>query len=85
MTDPADVGPLVNQTRALLAGRPAQIQSAVLADLLAIYLAGHIIRDSPVETNALRERLLDLHVGLVRELIPVNAAQIHGLKEAGHD
>lgn len=74
----AEVGQIVDQARALLAGRKPEVQSAVLADLLAMYLAGHIIRDGPAETDALRERLLDLHVDLVRQLVPVNAAIIRG-------
>lgn len=79
MTEPAEVvGLIVKRMGVLLAGHPAEIQGAVLADLLAIYLAGHHIHGSQVRTDALRERLLEMHVGAVRELIPVNAEQIHG-------
>lgn len=76
--DAKEVRRIANQARHLLAGRPAAVQSAVLADLLAIYLAGHIVRGDPVKTDVLREQLLDLHVDLVRQLVPVNAATIHG-------
>lgn len=69
----AEVGQIVGQARALLAGRPSPVQSAVLADLLASYLAGHIVRADPAGTDELREQLLALHLGLVRQLIPVNA------------
>lgn len=72
------VNPIVEQARAALAGHPAHIQGAVLADLLATWLGGHIIHDSPAETDALRDRLLALHVGVVRQLVPINAAVIHG-------
>jgi hypothetical protein len=65
---------------ALLAGLAPQLQGGVLADLLAIHLAQHIIRDSPAETNALRDRLLDMHIAVARQLIAVNAAQIHGAR-----
>lgn len=75
---PAMVDPIVDQIRPLLAGQPAELVGAVLADLLAIWLAGHIIPDDPAETNALREALLDFHIRLVRRLIPVHAAAIHG-------
>ena len=34
---------LVQRIRPLLAGRAAQMQGAVLADLLAIWIAGHIV------------------------------------------
>lgn len=73
----AEVGYVVDQARILLAGRPAVIQSAILADLLAMYLAGHIIRGDPPGTNALRDNLLDAHLALVRQLVPINAESIH--------
>jgi hypothetical protein len=61
---------------ALLAGIAPQLQGGVLADLLAIHIAGHIVRDNPAETNALRDRLLNMHIAVVRQLIPVHAAYI---------
>ena len=73
-----DVAPVVKEIRWVLAGRPAEVQSAILADLLAIYLAGHIVRGNPAATNDLREKILAIHLGLVRELVPINAAMIHG-------
>jgi hypothetical protein len=73
-----EVRHLVEQARLLLAGRQPAVQSAVLADLLAIYLAGHIIPGAPLDTTALRKELLEAHLDLVRRLIPVNAASIHG-------
>jgi hypothetical protein len=50
----------------LLAGHHPVIQGAALADLLATWLAGH---DPEV-----REALLDAHVHIVRELVPINEA-----------
>lgn len=73
-----DVIPIVERARAVLAGHPAHIQGAVLADLLATWLGGHIIDGGPAETDALRDRLLAQHVGVVRQLVPINAAVIHG-------
>lgn len=73
-----EVSQIVERVRPLLAGRPPQVQGAVLADLLAKWLAGHIFRGNPGETDALREKLLESHLDLVRRLIPVNAASIHG-------
>ena len=62
---------LVMQIRPLLAGLDPGVQSAALADLLAMWLAGHIT-DSPQSTEAFREALLADHIELVRRLVPVN-------------
>ena len=56
---------LVEQIGALLARRHEAIQGAVLADLLAIWLAGHF----PAE---IREVLLEAHLNTVRALIVPN-------------
>jgi Lar family restriction alleviation protein len=48
----------------------AYVQGAVLADLLATWLAGH--------PNFVRESILSLHIKVVRELVPVNEAQLFG-------
>lgn len=69
---------LVERIRPILAGVPSPVQGAVLADLLAIWLAGHIDRTSSQHTDALREELLQHHLATVRALVPVNAAHIHG-------
>ena len=84
MSSTQSVGPIVDQIRSLLAGLPAEVQSAILADLLAIHLAGHIVRGNAVETDKLRERVLDLHLSLVRALLPINVAHIHGSKARHH-
>ncbi len=73
-----DVEAIAEQASRLLAGRPPQLQGAVLADLLATWLAGHIIAGDPKSTRALHERLLKAHLAVVRELIPINAEMIHG-------
>jgi hypothetical protein len=67
MTDEPNAGTVlavVARIRPMLAGRHPGEQGAILADLLAIWLAGH-----PFE---LREALLDNHVERVRDLIPPN-------------
>ena len=69
---------LVQRIRPLLAHRPSQTQGAVLADLLAIWLAGHIVQGDPAETAKLREDMLATHLEFVRLLIPVNSRAIHG-------
>ena len=68
-----EIGNLVEQVAPLFAGREPSIVSAVLADCVAIYLAGHVILDHPEETDELREDLLDHFVRLVRQLIVPNA------------
>lgn len=66
--DPARVDALVERIRPILAGNHPAVQGAVLADLLAIWLAGH-----PAE---LRHELLTMHDATVRKLIPVNVEAI---------
>lgn len=80
--DPRRVEPIVRRIHRLLAGQPAQLQSGVLADLLAIWLAGHIVLGDPAETDRLRKELLDEHLRMVRELLPVNHEIIHGKRPA---
>jgi hypothetical protein len=56
----------------LLAGRDQDVQGAALADLLAMWLAGHVIRGNPKKTADLREVMLDEHLKAVRSLIEPN-------------
>lgn len=56
----------------MLAGRPSTTQGAVLADLLAIWLAGHVAVGDPEATAELREAMLAAHMKAVRLLIPIN-------------
>jgi hypothetical protein len=65
---------IVAQIKTILAGRDRLVQSIVLADLLATWIAGH----TPHYRN---EILLD-HIDLVRDLIPHNEREIFG--NAGH-
>lgn len=78
MSATRDVALLVDRIRPILAGHPPEIQGAAMADLLGIWLAGHIIHGDPAETSALRARLLATHIELVADLIPINEAEIHG-------
>ncbi len=57
---------IVEQIKPILGGLHPGLQGAVLAELLAMWLAGHVAE--------VRESLLDVHVRTVRELIPPNAA-----------
>lgn len=78
MGEAQEVEALVQRMRPLLAGRASQVQGAALADLLAIFVAGHIIKGDPGKTQAMRERLLTLHIDVVRQLVDVNSETIHG-------
>jgi hypothetical protein len=64
---------LVIQIRPLFADRPAVVVSVVLADLLATLLA-----TCPPEQ---REPILEQHVGLVHDLLPVAVAQFDAWEE----
>ena len=65
---------LVKLIMPILAYEGPDVQSATLADLLAIWVAGH--------APALREEILAMHIQFVRELIPVNEEILFG--EEGH-
>jgi hypothetical protein len=63
---------LVNEIRPLFAGKSAQTQGAVLADLLAMWLAGHVIQGDPEGTKSFREQALEIHIVGVKALIDIN-------------
>jgi hypothetical protein len=71
--DVATIRELTVQIGRLLAGKDAPIQSAVLADLLATLLAGHIDPESEENTKAVREEVLTLHLWGVRTLLAAKA------------
>lgn len=62
---------LTRQLQRLLRGCDPAVQSAVLADLLSIWLAGHW----PPEA---REELLTDFVELVLDLVPITEKQVFG-------
>lgn len=63
---------LVNECGAVLYGQDIFVQGAVLADLLAMWLAAHVVAGDTEATKTIRENLLKAHIEQVRELIPVN-------------
>jgi hypothetical protein len=67
---PDQVEELVNRIRPILAGQRPDIQSAVLADLLAMWLAG--FHDLEGHTQGVRLELLEGHIELVKRLIEPN-------------
>jgi hypothetical protein len=64
--DPTLVTEVVDRIRPILGGHHPAVQGAVVADLVAIWLAGH--------QADLREALLDSHIDTVRQLVPANVA-----------
>jgi hypothetical protein len=64
---------IAERIKPLLAGREPVLQSAILAELLSILLAGHWIPGEPEETATLRRTILATHCTLVLELTEVNA------------
>jgi len=70
--DADEVMALVKAVRPLFAGKPVHVQGAALADLLAMWLAGHVLLGDPKETKRMREHMLRLHVTGVRALIDIN-------------
>jgi hypothetical protein len=65
---------------ALLESKQPAVQGAVLAQLLAVYLAGHWIPGDPHQTLALRESILLTHCQFVRRLTQANS-QLIGTNE----
>lgn len=61
----------VESIKPLLAGQDPDVIAAVLAELLAILIAGHRC-ELPENTAALHEEMLQLHIDVVRKLIPLN-------------
>lgn len=67
---------LSRKLREVIAGHSPELQGAALADLLSIWLAGHLIVGDPEATSSHREELLQLHIGCVRDLIPDSEIEI---------
>lgn len=67
---------LVERVRPLFAGHDPRVIGAALADLTAIWLAGHVIEGDPEETDALRGRLMLEQMQAARELTAINAKEM---------
>jgi len=76
VTDVQLVDALVEQIAPLLGGKPPEVQGAVLADLVAIWLAGHHVDGDADATRKLRAELLTEHCSVVRQLVEVNAKML---------
>jgi hypothetical protein len=65
-----DVGDLVDEIRPFLAGHSPAMQGAALADLVAIWIAGH--------HPSLRQAMFDMHVQAVPGLVEINDKLMYG-------
>jgi hypothetical protein len=70
-----DVECLVAKINPLFARRRPELIGGALADLLATWLAGHVMPGDREGTEKMRERLLKVHVRAVRKLVPTNETQ----------
>jgi len=60
---------LAAEISGLLRGQSPQIQGATLADLAAIWLAGHVVVGNPDATAEMRREIFDLHCDAIWELV----------------
>ena len=68
-----EVAEAVDKIKPILAGRSADIQGAILADLLSMWVAGHFIPGDPRKTDELRRDVLAFHLSMIPTLIEINA------------
>jgi hypothetical protein len=68
-----EVARAVERIKPILHGRPPEMIGAILADLLAIWLAGHYAEGDEDATRTMRADLLSMHLFTVRKLVSVNA------------
>jgi hypothetical protein len=73
VTNLEEVTLVAERIKPLLAGYEPEVQGAVLADLLGLWLAGHQVAGDVDATRTMRAELLALHCAAVRTLTAVNA------------
>jgi hypothetical protein len=59
-----------------LRGKGPDVQGAVLAQLTARWLAGHMVPKSREETDAARQKIFEVHIAQTRELVAVFEREI---------
>ena len=74
----ASADALVDRAVGLLGGHPAELQGAVLADLVALWVAGHRVSGDRAEGDAVRAELLALHSEHVGELVEMYLDGVDG-------
>lgn len=73
MTAVAEIRNAVERIKPHLAGRSPEVQGCILADLLAIWLAGHQVEGDSDATRKLRGEVLATHLLGVEGLVAANA------------
>jgi hypothetical protein len=66
---------LVQQAKPLLAGISPETQMSVLAELVALWLAGHYAAGAD-DRRALRNEMFDLFTRLVSDLVPALESEV---------
>jgi hypothetical protein len=69
---------LLDRLAPILEGQPAELQGAVIADMTALWLAGHRVQGDRAEGDRVREKLLQLHATHVRELVEMYLEGVDG-------
>jgi hypothetical protein len=72
--DCEQIAALVAAIAPLFKGKSAGVQGAALADLLAMWLAGHVYPGEPGRTGRRHDEMIEAHLKTVRALIPLNYA-----------
>jgi hypothetical protein len=76
MRDEAQLREIARRVGAIspaLAGLLPEVQGAILADLLAMWLAGHHVEGDVIATRKMREALVQAHMVAVARLTKINA------------
>jgi hypothetical protein len=79
--DAETVRTLAEEMSLRLAGHSPEVQGAVLAYLLSLWIAGHRQPD-PVEQGRLHSMLLEMHMAAVKQLIGPGIDSMHGTFDA---
>jgi hypothetical protein len=72
MISTTDIEDIVERVGPILAGNPPEVVGAALADLFAMWLAGHFDERGPAATAELREELIAKWLEAARQLIEPN-------------
>lgn len=73
---PTEVDVLAGKISELLGGRDPRVVDCALADVLAMFIAGLMVMGDKEATEKMREEWIEMHLHLVRTLVPVCERQI---------
>jgi hypothetical protein len=54
-----------------MGGQGDIVQGAVLADMVAVWISGHVVPGSPSDTAELQKGMLELHIATVQQLVQI--------------